>query len=127
MLEDKEVKLFDSSDSLEDDLEIRSYGINQQDEERRENFISDNIKVRMQTPRENNNYRIDDTINDLRKVNLSFDKNETDGSFINRRVPLSNLFGEELISYYKKYFTNFLNGTKYVCNSEICKLEYLTN
>lgn len=67
--------------------------------------------------------RADDTIHDMRKSNLSLEENSFKSSG-GAKQPLvaeviNDLFGEELVEYFKIYFDKFLSGARYRCDKKM--------
>ena len=73
-------------------------------------------------------YRMDDTINILRKSNLSVDYNlspqkvDEDLEF---HEELEGIYGKKLIQLFKEQFETCMEDGKYTCNAKDCKIPFL--
>jgi hypothetical protein len=140
LVEEEEVNLYESNDSI-DNSDNASYGVAPQ-EYTQEKIISEPLNMHIaddydasaSLPGLKNNsfqFRVDDSNNDMRKINLSFEDeillSHNKASQLNVQEALNELFGEELIDYFSVYFDKFIYGAQYKCNEKTCNLEYLQN
>lgn len=136
-MRETEVNLPNSDDS-DDSLEIRSYGATP------EVCTTDRDNKYMYSTNQSNQIeqaydqftrkrsgslllRMDDTINDIKKINLSHLDDDTAQPRESISKALQDLFGKKLIPYYETYFTPFIEGRKYCCNQNMWNLEFLSN
>lgn len=146
IIDDPEVKLYSNNGSISEDLEkshlqIHPQVTDKEDNLTQENLVPETIKEFYQTfnPQSRNGpsnllFRVDDTLNDIRQLNLSFiDTEEKDyqSSAVQRlnspSSTLNELFGINLVNYYTIYFSPFLSGSQYTWTPTFCQLENLKN